>query len=297
MRNFLSIYCGIHSALLLLAVFPAEARGEGPPSRIVTIGGAATEIVYALGAGDSVVAVDLSSTHPPEVRDLPQVGYVRQISPEGVLSMEPDWIISTGALGPPAAREMMEEVRVPVTWLPDLTEVEDLRQSVRKVAERLGESKKAEDLLKKIEGQLAEARRRAERKLEPAPSVLFLLEPPAASTGGMAAGRNSRAATLIELAGGRNAAQDFAGFQPISRESLPALDPDVILIGRSNGHGGSEQSLKALRNAKAMSGLKAVRNNAVHGVPLDDLAFGPRLGEAVLRWNKKFLEWKQSTQP
>lgn len=284
--------------LVLLAVCAllSEARAAETQARIVTIGGAATEIVWALGAGDSVVAVDLSSTYPPEVRSLPQVGYVRQISPEGVLSMEPDLVVATGALGPPAAREMMERVKVPVVWLPDPVEVDDLRRSVRRVAERLGRTGKAESLLEKVEDQLNEARHRAEAQLREKPSVLFLLEPPGASSGGTAAGKNSRADTLIRLAGGRNAVREFSGFQPISRESLLALDPDVILVGQSDGHGGGDASIEALRNSEALSGVGAIRRDAVHAVPLDDLAFGPRLGEAVLRWNKRLVEWTRSEQ-
>ena len=94
------------SASVTLALIASALIALAEPSakidkRIVTIGGAATEIVFALGAGSSIVATDLSSIYPPQARELPMVGYVRNISPEGVLSMEPDLVIATGALGPP----------------------------------------------------------------------------------------------------------------------------------------------------------------------------------------------------
>lgn len=274
------------------AVSPARSAEDLP--RVVTIGGAATEIVWALGAGDAVVAVDLSSTYPPEVRQLPQVGYVRSISPEGVLSMEPGLVVATGALGPPAARRMMERLEVPTIWLPDPDEVEDFRRSVRAVADELGREEKAEALLEEVEARLAEAAQRASRWSGEEPAVLFLLEPPGASSGGMAAGAGTRAEELIRLAGGRNVVDSFSGFQPISRESLLALDPDVILVARSENHGGSPASIEALRGSESLAGVTAVREDAVHGVPLDDLAFGPRLGEAVLRWNGLFAESVES---
>ena len=277
-------------ALCALVLSGAGAAAQSAHPRMVTVGGAATEIVFALGAGESVAAVDASSTYPPAVRDLPQVGYVRNISPEGVLSMEPELIVATGALGPPAARRMLERVEVPTLWLPDPDSVADLRRSVRTVATRLGVKEKGRRLLAGVDERLEAAEERASAWSGRAPSVLFLLEPPGASGGGMAGGAGSRADALIRLAGGRNAARDFSGFQPVSRESLLSMNPDVILVGQSAGHGGSPASIRALRESEALSGVAAVREGAVHGVPLDDLAFGPRLGEAALRWNGLLAE-------
>ena len=78
--------------------------------RIVTIGGSITEIVFALGAGKSVVAVDWSSNIPSKVTDLPQVGYVRQLSSEGILSMSPTQILTTTDIGPPKVIEQIKDV-------------------------------------------------------------------------------------------------------------------------------------------------------------------------------------------
>ena len=273
------------TVLAVLGFLPSAVIAAEPPERIVSIGGAATEIVYALGAGEDVVAVDLSSTYPPEVRQLPQVGYVRSISPEGVLSMDPGLIVATGALGPPAARDMMERLDVRTIWLPDPTEPDDLRESVRRVAEALSRQEAGEALIAEIDAELTTAEERSAQWGDRKPTVVFFLEPPGAATGGMAGGRDSRADALIRLAGGKNAADGFSGFQPVSRESLLAMNPDVILIAQSDGHGGSPASIRALRESRALSQAKALQTGAVHGVPLDDLAFGPRLGEAVLRWN------------
>ncbi|MBC2601513.1 iron complex transport system substrate-binding protein [Puniceicoccus vermicola] len=263
---------------------------KGSPTNIVTIGGAATEIVFALGAGDQVAAVDLSSTFPPEVRQLPQVGYVRSISPEGVLSKDPGLIIATGALGPPAAREIMEELSIPTLWLPDPKTVEDLERSVSEVAQQLGKPEEGEALLKTIQSQLSQAESEARSWSREKPTVLFFLNPPTASTGGMAGGSDSRSATLIELAGGTNAAKEFSGFQPVSLESVIQMNPDVIICGISPGHGASPETIQALRDNPALSSVSAIQNEAVYGVPLDDLTFGPRLGEAALRWNQILSE-------
>lgn len=69
-------------------------------SRLVSVGGAVTEIVYALGAGDRLVARDQTSTYPEEARKLVDVGYMRRLSPEGVLSVNPTGILLSEGSGP-----------------------------------------------------------------------------------------------------------------------------------------------------------------------------------------------------
>ncbi len=262
----------------------AQAERAGA-SRIVTIGGAATEIVFALGAGEQVVAVDLSSTYPPEVEALPKIGYVRSISPEGVLSVEPDLIVATGALGPAGARQTIRQFPIDTILLPELKSFPQLADSIVQVAEVLDVRAKGNALTAEIREKIEMATAKSELWGGQRPSVVFILQPPGPSTSGMAGGKSTRAHTIIEMAGGRNAAEAQAGFQPLSNESLLALNPDVIIMGQSPGHGGSQASIQAMLDDPALAALGAVQNKAVHGVPLDDLAFGPRLGEAVLRWN------------
>jgi len=281
------------SISLCLALLQGALANNASSSRIVTIGGAATEIVFALGAGDRVVAVDLSSTYPPEAGTLPKVGYVRAISPEGVLSMEPDLIVATGALGPVGARESIEQFPIDSILLPELKTLPELTDSIRRVAKHLGAEEQGRALITKIREQLKLAAARSQPAEGQRPSVIFLLQPPGPSSSGMAGGKNTRAHTVIEFAGGRNAAASLNGFQTLAKESLLALDPEIILVGQSEGHGGSPEAIEAMLEDPALSAVDAIRNGAVHIVPLDDLAFGPRLGQAVLRWNALFTETRE----
>ena len=271
-------YC---TAILLAAASSSAEETQ----RIVTVGGAATEIVFALGLGESVVATDLSSIYPPKARELPMVGYVRNVSPEGILSMEPDLVIATGAFGPPTARQTMEQLDVNTLWLPKLLSAEDLRGAINAIAEKLKKTAIAAEIIDNLDTQLEDASERAQQWSNRVPKVLFLLEPLGPATSGMGGGLNSKADALIQLAGGQNAAHAFKGFKPVSAESLVSMNPDLILVGQSNNHRGNAQSIKAMMTSAALSGVNAIRHGAVHAVPLDDLAFGPRLGEAVLRWN------------
>ncbi len=84
-------------------------------SRLVSIGGSVTEIVYALGAGDKLVARDQTSSYPEEARKLVDVGYMRRLSPEGVLSVNPTGILMLEGSGPPEALEVLKKLRF--RWL------------------------------------------------------------------------------------------------------------------------------------------------------------------------------------
>ena len=101
----------------------------------------------------------------------------------------------------------------------------------------------------------------------------------------MVAGDGTRSAELIKLAGGENGATGFQNFQAMSLESLIETNPDVIIVGMSDHHGASPESIEAMRTLPGLAGVSAFKNDAVYGVPMDDLAFGPRLGNAVTRWN------------
>lgn len=270
-------------AASILVSQPLQA--EVPEQRIVTVGGAATEIVFALGAGDKVVAVDLSSTYPSEVRQLPQVGYIRNISPEGILSLKPDIVVATEALGPPAAKDMMKQINLPVVWLPEPDSYAALAESLTRVGNKLDRAEKAAAIRHQVEQQLAAIRAKAKTWPAPAPRVLFFLQPPAEARAGMASGTDTRADALIQLAGGRNAGTGFTGFKEISTESIIKINPDVIFVALSDGHGGSPQAVENLKDMAALKDVNAIKKQQVYGVPLDDLTFGPRLGEAATHWN------------
>ncbi len=254
------------------------------PKRIVSVGGAATEIVFALEGGDNVVAVDLSSTYPPEVRALPKVGYIRNISPEGVLSMQPDLVVTTESMGPPAAKAMMKRVEVPVIWLPEPDSVEALDDSLHAVAAKLGNEKAAAEIMEGVNAQITSAQETA-ATWSKKPRVLFLMQPPSDSRPGMVAGSDTRAQSLIELAGGENAAMGVKTYQPYSKESILETNPDVIIVGINPAHGATPESVEELKTMASLEPVTAFKRGAIYGVPMDDLNFGPRLGEAVTRWN------------
>ncbi|MEM9813422.1 MAG: ABC transporter substrate-binding protein [Pseudomonadota bacterium] len=84
---------------LLACLLPPVLAGTDVPQRVVSAGGDLTEIVVALGDRDKLVGVDTTSTDPPGISDLASIGNVRQLSPEGLLTLEPDLVIGSQTWG------------------------------------------------------------------------------------------------------------------------------------------------------------------------------------------------------
>ncbi|MEL7230986.1 MAG: helical backbone metal receptor [Pseudomonadota bacterium] len=211
---------------VLGAALPSQAQ-----ERVVSLGGDITEIIYALGEGDRIAATDTTSVYPLRALTTKKVGYVRQLSAEGVLSAEPDLILISGAAGPETALEQIRGVGVPIIEMETAYTIESIIDKTRLVAEALGVEEKGEALVAEIEADWAEASARIEA-LDIEPTALFF------STVGngapMAAGSDTAAHGLIELLGGENVFASRTGYKPISLEAAVAADPEIILIMNHN---------------------------------------------------------------
>src|ERR1044072_7175315 len=92
----------------------SNPAGEAKAERLVVISQIYNEIIWALGAQDAVVGVDLSSTYPPEVKKVQTVGYHRPLSAEAILPLPPPAIIHDGNVGPPQVVEQLRSLNIPV---------------------------------------------------------------------------------------------------------------------------------------------------------------------------------------
>jgi iron complex transport system substrate-binding protein len=264
--------------LLLSGGAPARAGG------IVSVGGAVTEIVYALGQQDRLLAVDSTSLYPPATGDLPNVGYMRQLSAEPILALGPELVLAAEDAGPPAALDQLRDAGVPVVTVPDDYTPEGVLTKIDTVAAALGVEAAGEALRRKVAAEL-EAVEQAFAQVKQRPRVLFLLTVSKSRTA-VAAGRDTSAAGIIALAGGVNAVDAFESYKPLSPEAAVAAAPEVLLIG--------ERSLDLLGG---MEGLLSIPEIALtpagregRVVVMDTLlllGFGPRTAEAAATLGKQ----------
>ena len=245
--------------------------------RIVAVGGGVTEIVYALGAQDRLVGVDTTSLHPQAARALPQVGYLRALSAEGVLSLQPDVVIADEAAGPPASLAQVAQAGVRVVRVGDGYSADAVLARVAAVAAALDWAPAGAALAAELRADLA-AVERAIAGSPSRPGVLFLLGVGRGAP--QASGRGTAADAMIRLAGGRNVIAEYHGYRPLSAERIAALDPAVIMTTRETVEqiGGIEAVLR-------LPGIALTRAAAERRIVAFDslylLGFGPRLAQAL----------------
>ncbi len=258
---------------------PPERPVERPVERIVSIGGAVTEIVHALGALDQVVAVDTTSTWPEEAEALPDVGYMRRLSPEPVLALEPTLVLAVEDAGPPSALDQLKAAGARVVTIADDPSPEGVVAKVRAVAAALGRQAAGEALVARLDDEFA-ALREAVAALPDRPRVLFLLSVGRGAP--LVAGRETSAAGIIALAGGRNAVEGFTDFKPLTPEAAITAAPDIILVPeRSVPLLGGPEAILARPELAATPAGRAGRLLAMDAQLL--LGFGPRTPDAIRR--------------
>lgn len=277
-RNLL----GIAAAMGLCASMPSVASAEDASvlkdtSRVVAIGGSITEIIYALGQQDRLVARDSTSLYPEAATRLPDVGYMRQLSPEGVLSVNPSGIIALDGSGPKMTVDVLKKASVPYVEIPDTFDHQGIINKVRAVGKALGQEAKADELAKQVDAQLTTAQSATAHIVE-RKRVLFILS----MQGGklLASGGGTAADGMIRLAGAINALDGFTGYKQLTDEAAITAKPDVILMMERGG--GPSISPEALFSHPAIAPTPAGANKKL--VRMDGtymLGFGPRTAEAI----------------
>ncbi|MEM7240206.1 MAG: ABC transporter substrate-binding protein [Pseudomonadota bacterium] len=262
---------------LLVVALIAVALPVSAAERIVVAGGDLTEIIFALGAGERVVGVDLTSTFPAETGDLPQIGYVRKLSAEGVLSLSPDLVIAAHDAGPSIALEQLAAAGVEIATAPPTPSAWDIAEKIQFVGDELGVASQARDAAAQFTADLETVLTKVDR-LPERPRVLFILS----LRGGalLAAGRDTQAHEIVTLSGGENVAASFDGFKPMNKEAVLAARPEVIVMMAQHAErsGGIDTILARPELALTPAGQNG-RAITMDGMLL--LGFGPRTPQAI----------------
>ena len=263
--------------------FPAMAQDEVKPfadsSRLVVIGGSLLEIVYALGEEDRLVARDTTGVYPPEAAALPDVGYMRALSPEGVLAVNPSALLVVEGSGPPETLDVLSKGSVPYVTVADDFSHAGVLTKVRSVGRALGVDDAAEALAIELDQQMqaAEAATRNIPEAERA-KVLFVISVQDGKV--RAAGAGTAANGIIVLGGGVNPLAGMQGYQTLSDEAILTANPDVVLYMNNTGATGFVDELKS---NPALAATPAITNGRI--IEVDGafmLGFGPRTPAAIL---------------
>jgi iron complex transport system substrate-binding protein len=247
------------------------------PGRIVSIGGAITEILYALGFEDRLAGVDATSLYPTSaLRDKPNVGYMRQLSAEGVLGLNPSLVLAVQGSGPKETMDVLEAAKVPLVLVPEAFSEQGLLDKIKLVGHAMGADARAQCLTAAVAGDLAQLRDLRAKVTKPV-RVMFVMS--LLNGRAMTAGKNTAANEIIAMAGGVNAIDGYDGYKIISDEAIVAARPDVVLsIQRSK----DSLEAEAVYVHPAFALTPVVANKAfisMEGLYL--LGFGPRTAAAA----------------
>jgi iron complex transport system substrate-binding protein len=258
-----------------------DARGRdvtiGHPTRIVAIGGALTEILYALGVEDRIVAVDTTSLYPPQaMADKPNVGYMRQLSAEGVLGLNPQLVLAIAGSGPKETIDLIDAAKVPMIVVPDSFTEDGMIGKIRMVARVAGVEPRGECLAAAVSGDLAWLHGLRAKAKTPS-RVMFVMS--FLDGRAMVAGQKTAASEIIAMAGGINVADGFDGYKMLNDEAIVAARPELILT--------MERAKEPLKSAEVFASpafaltpaAKSKNFVAMEGLYL--LGFGPRTAAAA----------------
>lgn len=253
---------------------PTPSGSPAVHGRIVSVHGSLTEVVYLLGAQDQLVGTDTTSTHPEAAARTPKVGYLRQLSAEGLLALRPQAVLGTDEAGPPIVLNQLAQAGVPLRLVQVHHRFQDVLDKVQLVGAVTHRTAAAQALSAQLQTQWEATRRRVQRGApQAAPRVLFIMAHGGAP---MTAGSGTAAQAVIELVGARNALDGVRGFRPMNAESVAQARPDWVLTTHESvaASGGLARFWEQPGLAQTPAGRRQ-RLISLDAMAL--LGFGPRL--------------------
>ena len=250
--------------------------------RIVSVNGAMTEIVFALGAGSQLAGTDTTSLFPEAALRTPKVGYMRQLSAEGLLSLKPDTVIGTTEAGPGVVIDQLRSAGVNVALVEADHTWAEVQRKVAAVGLATARGAEARALQVRLDADWAGVQATVARQTGRKPKAIFILSHAATP---QVAGKQTAADAMLNYAGLVNAFTDaqtspFSGYRPMTSEALVRAAPEVIVTTTQ----GIEASggLEKFWSRPGLELTPAYRQRSL--VALDALyliGFGPRLPQAV----------------
>lgn len=259
---------------------PKEAQKEA--MKIVSLNGTITEIIYDLGEGKQIVAVDITSTYPEQTAQLANLGHMSSISAEGILGSAPTHVIGFRDEMKPELIDQLKNAKVEVKLLDRDYSVAGAKKVIGEIAAWLDKKDEGKKLQEQIDADIRQIVPLASR-----PAVLFVYARGPGTM--MVAGDGTQMEQMIRLAGGKNAVSGFSEFKPLTPESVIAANPELLLMFESGTQSlNGEAGLLEIPGIKMTNAGKNKQFLSMDGLYLS--GFGPRVGKALVELNKRLQE-------
>jgi iron complex transport system substrate-binding protein len=278
------------SALALAASFAWSAHAQ-EPTRIVSAGGSVTEILYALGAEKRIVGVDSTSLFPLEaLRTKPNVGYLRALSAEGLLALQPDVILAAEGAGPADAIDLARKAGVRFVAFDEGHSPDSIRHKIEAIGDLVGRKDAATRLAHDVQAKFDALAAARAKIAEPRRALLLL----GFQNGrAMAAGDGTAADAVMRLAGIVNAGAGMQGYKQLSDEAVVAAAPDIVVLAQRDGADASQDvfASPAFAATPAAADKRVIRMDALYL-----LGFGPRTPRAAMELMRAAYPEAQAAQ-
>lgn len=271
------------------SALPLGLRAATGAPRLITVGGGITEVVYALGAQDQLVGTDTTSLYPAAALNTPKVGYMRQLSAEGLLALRPDALIAGTDAGPPVVLDQLRSAGVHVELVQADHSWGEVGRKIAAVGRAANRETAARELQAGLDARWRAVGARVQAAKDPGPKMLFVL-----SHGGspQVSGEQTAADAVIRFIGARNALGGFKGYRPMTAEAMAQAAPDVILTTTQGIEAIGGEAAFWQRPELALTPAYARRSAAnalVHLDALELLGFGPRMPDVVERLHNRVV--------
>jgi len=243
--------------------------------RVVSIIPATTEMLFAMGAGDRVVGVGSYDRFPPQVDKLPRVGALLDPDVERIIALKPDLVVLYGTQA--ELRKSLDRAGIPY-YAYTHRGLADIAATIRSLGERVGAAAPADALANRLEGQLADVRKRVAGRPRPRTLLVFGRDPGSLRNID-ASGGDGFLHDMLETAGGADVLGDVHQQSvQMSTEMVLARAPDVIIELRYARDDGSADS----RAWNTLPSVPAVRNRRVYLLRGEEFVVpGPRVAAAT----------------
>ena len=239
-----------------------------PPRRIVSLVPSVTEVLYAIGAQDSLAGVTDFCDYPPEAKRKPRVGGMLSPNLETLVTLKPDLVVATRSGNTEETFDQLKRLGMPV-YLVDPMTVSDVLRLVSDLGELTGHRERAADVNKDLERRISAVRDRVAGR--PLPRVLYVLWPDPL----IVPGKGALVSELIALAGGASVTADQGrGYPRMSLEAAVGRAPEVIILARH----GSTVGPSAREQWQRLESMPAVNNGRLYTADGDLMhRYGPRV--------------------
>jgi iron complex transport system substrate-binding protein len=252
--------------------------------RIVCLSKQLTEMVFALGKGHDIVACDLSSTYPDSAKLLPTVGYHRSLSPESIISMNPDLVIHSNDIGPENVLPQIIKAGLKVKAFGGANTIDSAKMLMKELGKFFGMEAKADSIIKKMDIDMARAADTLKAlNINDSLNVMIIHFGLRNNNYFVMSGRNGPGDKMLRLAGCRPALYDGKGAREMSAEAVALANPDII-IATDYGYDRMGNMDKFITGVPGVSLTNAGKNKRIVRFEEHDLIyFGPRSGDNIIK--------------